>query len=378
MIRSSRKPVKAYRPCLTRPSSTLRTSEPAGTGVALEREEDLYAQWERSAGRTVRGLGGRYRIVYQGRRNGGPGPDYLGAALVFPDGILRRGDVEIHLRGGGWDWHGHRWDPRYRQVILHVIATGPLKAVRQEQWRVVPTVPLPREPASSRPLCEVVPQALIDSKTPEDFLHTLATQRWWRRLAEWKGRDTAAVLDALAHRLGTDRHRLNLVRLWETLLPGAKELPFFVSDIADRLDVGDGGRFRRGLPGRLACLSALAFTHHRAPRRLWSWSLAEVQQLVRDLQEAGFPVPTRSFLVEVAGNWLLPFSSVKTDANRFEEWYQLPLGWTYGRVRRHVERLGLRRPASFGQQQGLLEWIETLCQPVECACCPVVGAAGEF
>ena len=360
------------------PEGKPRSREPADSCPLPGGEVGLYAQWERSAGRSVRGLEGQYRIVYQGKRNGGPGPDYLGAALAFPDGSLRRGDVEIHLRWDGWRRHRHRWDPRYRQVILHVIAAGPLKAVSQDQWRVVPTVPLPRDPSPVQPLCELVPGALDGFAAQDDFLRSMAAQRWWHRLADWHARSATGALEALARRLGPDHHRLELVRRWMARLPEEADLLAFLADVVSPLPLGSIGPVRRELPGRVVCLSALAFTYHHRPSELWRWSLADVRRLLREVGAGGFSLPTRPFLLEVVGNWLLPLGGVKMEVDRFEEWYHLPLGWTYGRVRRHVERLSLQRPVTFGQQQGLLEWIESLCQPVECAWCPVAGAADEI
>ena len=368
----------ASRPCWTLPRCEPRLGLLEGAGATSDRELDLYAQWERSAGRSVYGLAGKYRIIHQGKRNGGPGPDFLGAAMVFPDGTVRRGDVEIHLRREGWRQHRHRWDPCYRQVILHVIAAGTLEAVPQERWRVVPTVSLPREPVSFQPLCEAIPRALSGFRAQADFLRTLAMQRWWRRLADLNGRESRNVLDALARRLGPDHHRLALVKLWLAPGPGEEDLFSFVSGMMARLPLEATGRIRKELPGRLVFLSALAHTYNRTPSSLWAWALEEARQLVQQLREGGLPIPTRPFLIESVGNWLLPLSSANTGADRFDEWYRLPLGWTYGRVRRHVERLGLQRPANFGQQQGLLEWIESLCQPAECACCPAAEAAGDF
>jgi hypothetical protein len=78
----------------------------------------------------------------------------------------------------------------------------------------------------------------------------------------------------------------------------------------------------------------------------------------------------------VVGNWLLPYSEVAGENERLEEWYHLPIGWTYGRVKQHINRLGLQNPANFGEQQGMLEWAESLCQMAECDYCPVVGANG--
>ncbi len=362
-------------------TSTRREHRQGGlpaTGAVYDREADLYTRWERSAGRNLWGLGGKYRIIHQGKRNGGPGPDFLGAAIAFPDGRIRRGDVEIHLRREGWRHHRHRWDPRYRQVILHVISAGSLEPVPQEQWRVVPTVPLPGEPASFRPLCQTSPLALSGFRPQADFLRTLALQRWWRRLADWNGRDSQDVLETLARRLGPDHHRLALVNLWLALLPGYDDLFSFLSGVMANLSFGTAGGTRKEMPGRVVFMSALAFTCRQQPRTLAAWSLEDARQLARDLRAGGLPVPTRAFLIEVVGNWLLPLGSAKTGSDRFNEWYRLPLGWSYGRVRRHVERLGLQRPSIFGQQQGLLEWIESLCQPVECDCCPVAGTVSGF
>ncbi|UCH62352.1 MAG: DUF2851 family protein [Fidelibacterota bacterium] len=347
---------------------------PQIVGAISDREADLHTRWERIAGRNVWGLGGKYQIVHQGKRNGGPGPDFLDAVILFPDGRMRRGDVEIHLRREGWRQHGHQWDPRYRQVILHVISTGSLEAVPQEWWRAVPTLLLPGEPASLQSLCETIPLTLSDFRAQPDFLRTLAMQRWWRRLADWSGRDSQDILKILARRLGPDHHRLALANLWLASLPGEGNLFSFLSNVMACLPVETIGSIRKELPGRVLFLSALAFSYHRQPRTLASWSLDEIQQLARDLQAGSWPTPTRSFLIEVVGNWLLFLGSVKTGSDRFDEWYLLPLGWSYGRVRRHVERLGLQRPSNFGQQQGLLEWIESLCKPVECDCCPVAGA----
>lgn len=61
------------------------------------------------------------RVVYRGRRNRGPGPDFVDAAIVFPGEQLRYGDVEIHVNESDWRSHGHDGDPAYGRVILHVV-----------------------------------------------------------------------------------------------------------------------------------------------------------------------------------------------------------------------------------------------------------------
>ena len=49
------------------------------------------------------------------------GPDFLGAAIrLGPDQRRITGDVEIHIHPSDWRSHGHRADPRYDRVRIHV------------------------------------------------------------------------------------------------------------------------------------------------------------------------------------------------------------------------------------------------------------------
>src|SRR6266481_4641586 len=51
--------------------------------------------------------GRHLRVVFPGRRWGGPGPDFVGAVLAQADGTLVRGDVEVHGRASSWAGHRH-------------------------------------------------------------------------------------------------------------------------------------------------------------------------------------------------------------------------------------------------------------------------------
>lgn len=358
------------------PSPPARVGQGPGGRSRPVREALLYPHWERAAGRTIFGPQGRYRLIHPGTRNGGPGPDYLDATLAFPDGTTRRGDVEIHLRRDGWRRHRHAGDPRYRRVLLHVVVSGALDPVVQHGEPPVPTVLLPREPALQLP-CELTPAPLADFESQDEFLYLLAAQRWWRRLADAAGRSPDGELRALAHRLGDRVPGAQLLRTWRHPLPGSG-LPVFVQRALTALSAGPAPRPLRGrLLGRAALLTALAYQVRRGPALLANWSRADLLQLSRRLAASGHPAASGPFLSEVAGNWLLPLAFRQDGADRFEEWYRLPLGWNYGRVNRHVALLGLAHPASFGQQQGMLEWLESLCRPVACSGCPVVGAAVE-
>ena len=90
----------------------------------LPAESEIAALWEEQRlppEALVLADGSPIRVVYRGRRNRGPGPDFLKAAIVFPGEELRYGDVEIHVREGDWCAHGHHRDPAYEGVVLHVV-----------------------------------------------------------------------------------------------------------------------------------------------------------------------------------------------------------------------------------------------------------------
>jgi hypothetical protein len=89
-------------------------------------ETILHRAW-RNAGlerASVRGRDGHtYHIVYGGKPGGSLGPDFTDAVVERDDGIVFRGDIEIHVRESDWRAHGHHTDPRYNGVVLHVVAS---------------------------------------------------------------------------------------------------------------------------------------------------------------------------------------------------------------------------------------------------------------
>jgi hypothetical protein len=77
-------------------------------------------------------------VVFHGVWSNGFGPDFGNAILHFADAGLRTGDIEIHTRSSEWVSHGHHIDPRYNDVILHIVSTDDLPETRREDGRVVP------------------------------------------------------------------------------------------------------------------------------------------------------------------------------------------------------------------------------------------------
>ena len=60
------------------------------------------------------------RIVHPGQLNLNDGPDFLDAEILIENEIWF-GHVEIHINSSDWIAHGHNEDPRYENVVLHVV-----------------------------------------------------------------------------------------------------------------------------------------------------------------------------------------------------------------------------------------------------------------
>lgn len=85
-------------------------------------EARLQALWQDAAQRPKLMMladGSPVEVLSPGRWNHSAGPDFQDA-VVAVKGLLRRGDVELHVRPSDWDAHGHAGDPAYDGLILHV------------------------------------------------------------------------------------------------------------------------------------------------------------------------------------------------------------------------------------------------------------------
>ena len=119
----------------------------------MHSEADLADAWQarRYAGPWLVDCCGRHvRVVFPGRRWGGPGPDFVGAVLALRDGTLVRGDVEVHCRARAWSGHRHARDPAYAHVVLHVVLHADAVALDGTGGHV-PTVELHVQPLPPGP-----------------------------------------------------------------------------------------------------------------------------------------------------------------------------------------------------------------------------------
>lgn len=91
----------------------------------------------------ARTMDGRAVVVdFAGRWNRQGGPDFRDARLRIGDAWVH-GDVEIHLREEDWLAHGHRTDPNYANVVLHVVLFVPTRTMtRGAGASAIPVLPL--------------------------------------------------------------------------------------------------------------------------------------------------------------------------------------------------------------------------------------------
>jgi hypothetical protein len=105
--------------------------------------------------------GRAYQVVFRGRPWGERGPDFQGAVLAREDGLLLRGDIEIHVQASDWRRHGHGRDPAYNQAICQVVLwqDEPRPIVRQDGTEI-PTIELVT--CLAAPLAELERRAAAD------------------------------------------------------------------------------------------------------------------------------------------------------------------------------------------------------------------------
>jgi hypothetical protein len=188
-------------------------------------------------------------IIQPGFWNHGGGPDFIRAAIRFPDQPeVVVGSVEVHLRADDWHAHGHHADPAYDETILHVI--WDMKPDRKffpatSSFRRVPQLVLGTQTIAPweelRPLCEELAQGPLPGSRPGRCSTELArlpaarvleivrtaglhrvrhkARRW-----HWRGRIAGAeqaLFEALAEALGFHANQIPM-RLVAQRLPWSR------------------------------------------------------------------------------------------------------------------------------------------------------------
>ncbi|MBL7924776.1 MAG: DUF2851 family protein [Bacteroidia bacterium] len=77
-------------------------------------------------------------VLHPGYRNHESGPDFFNARLRIA-GLLWAGNVELHVKSSDWEKHGHRNDPAYDHIILHVVH-GHDAELKRSDGSAIPTL----------------------------------------------------------------------------------------------------------------------------------------------------------------------------------------------------------------------------------------------
>ncbi len=119
-------------------------------------------------------------IIFPGRTSNGGGSDFKDA-IIGVNGHIVSGEVEVHVKSSQWQGHGHHHDPRYNNIVLHVVWQRDSQAVtRLQNGRVIPTICL--EPVLTRlseprrlPTHTPVSCPMVDSNADRSRLAALLT-----------------------------------------------------------------------------------------------------------------------------------------------------------------------------------------------------------
>ncbi len=363
------------------------------------REAELAARWSAGAwrGATLRAASGEtYRVIFEGRRGGGAGPDFRDAVLARAHGTHVYGDIELHLRPAGWHAHGHASDPRYNSLALHVVLTRSTHDPTETplaSGRAVPLVALSDELMSVPPLSAptIWPCSGCSANGHNPRFACLLREAGMARFAEHTAhmdRDlrlaaiTSAEWDApnrvlwlaLAEALGYGRDRAALRQLAQSLL-----------------DVSPPNVDTLSLPGVEQVRARGLLVWHARWQRAGPWAAIEsalcageprdaVRTLIAALRVSDWGAVSPGRAAIVAVNVALPYAAavatlrnVAPLAHRAREvylaWPGLPSNQI---VREMASTLGLARlPRGAVAQQGLHHLWQHACREKQCNLCPL-------
>ena len=378
-------------------------------------EADLVSLWEgqrfpREALRTREGR--RFRVIYRGRRTGGPGPDFRDAVIATREELLR-GDVELHVRTSDFRRHGHQRDPAYDSVVLHLVfkhdentdtelscgCRVPVAALNDwVEGRALEIRRWLERPVSWREPCHTAVERLGDQGAA-GALDRLGDMRFRSRSAEaakairggadadslmWSGivealgyggqRELMAVVAAgvdwgemraaMAGQRAAERRAGALAKLMAALESGRLKVPLVLRPMRPANRPEARVKAAAVLASRFAprgILTALTPPVMEAARGRSSW-------LIEMLTVTGLTGRARS--IEILTNAILPVIAAAGEDSLAEAAYRaLPMPVRYGGVKHIHAALAGEVPLTARRQQGMLYLLKQYCTQGGCGRC---------
>jgi len=344
--------------------------------------------------------GDTIHLLEYGDKNRYEGPDVNGVLLLSSEGLLR-GDVEFHLREKDWNYHGHHTNPRFDNVVLHVVLEIDASRVRKTDGRAVPAVIVPIKAVErlSPKSCRL--DAVIDSERVLSALWPMTHIRWREKLSAVReavkrcSDIRQAFFESTFWALGLKGNEDNFLRL--SRLTTLRELERLGDEVRihkyllhwSGIDEGDKQvnpsiYWRRcGIRPAAHPESRLKFGAAVAVKLLsgWEpWSNREdgTFKALNGLFDKS--LPGQSWCFEWLGNVIIPFQAIWEEENSekvselLEEWWRLKSSQTYGKLNSQFK--GFISPQllkSFGVRQGLLALQSRYCNEKLCDFCPLRG-----
>ena len=337
----------------------------------LLQESEIVFVWESvKPGSVFKDRNGRVVTIFSpGRLNLNEGPDFLDA-IIWMDGEMQKGAVEIHVNESAWISHAHSANPRYDNVILHVVSS-----LAQFPVLKTTTIQLGIKSLKEYDGCPM-PKSGFSSEQLS-VLMEMGLKRWERKVVLFQnkrlGRSQTYFIESLAN-FGSGENRNLYRKLGAQIFPELKKR-LTQKDWEDLfLEYASSIKWHRGgaMPARHPEKIMKRMSH-------WSYELFKGKQNLISIPDYKQIFTKYEFgmtsWVEWCGNVHFPYMariSQKHYIEYFDNWTQLRIPSPYGRIKRfYGVRLTDAQLKCFPIAQGLLYLKKHFCSGWHCHVCKV-------
>lgn len=327
---------------------------------AVVNEKQMEAKWfQYKAGDVIHDTNGEaILIVDLGVANQNEGPDIQGA-ILFSNGRLLKGDIEIHRRSRDWFYHGHETDPNYNHIILHLIHQ--LDRDDQQLNGQIHFMPI----VQGTKACSIDRQNLSESF--ETTLVKMGLNRFQEKVNRYRHRGWQDyALEDLCHLLGKGGNESGFRQLLSHFQNEGESIP--------SIHWHKRGIRPHAWPDKRIDLALALFSYFK------KWEDRPIS-----IPEKISCIVSGHLFVELKGNIFLPLMGSRALINNnFVTYQSIKLEWTslklptpYGRfVKKYSPILPHKTIKKFAVSQGLL-WLENhWCHSNHCDVCPLKDLHG--